>query len=442
MRARLIRWLEAVRESLWAVPVTMVTGAVLLSWAMLTLDSHISPSTAASAWWIWSGSADGAREVLSTIAGSMITVASVVFSITIVALTLASSQFGPRLLGNFVRDRINQSVLGTFVATFVYCLLVLRTVYGGDHGGSIPNVAVSAGVALAIASLGVLIFFIHHIAHSIQADTLVARVASSLQQAIREAFPGDAEPETRDEEPPRLPEGDSDRVAAGEAGYVQLIDFETLVSRASEEDCVVRLLVRAGHFVVAGAPLMQVWPAGRLDDEAVERLRKTCNLGNRRTPVQDLEFSVHELVEIAVRALSPGINDPFTAVVCIDWLAAALAEAGGRRDLPIARRDEAGAVRVIASETQFEGLVRAAFDQIRQASRGNAAVSIRMLEGLRQIASRAKRPQDREALRRQANLVHESMDALPWASDRADVEDRYRAVVDALGAERGRVVVR
>jgi uncharacterized membrane protein len=187
---------------------------------------------------------------------------------------------------------------------------------------------------------------------------------------------------------------------------------------------------------------MQVWPAGRLDDEALERLRRTCNLGNRRTPVQDLEFSVHELVEIAVRALSPGINDPFTAIVCIDWLSAALAEASGRRDLPISRRDGAGTVRVIAAETQFEGLARAAFDQIRQASRGNAAVSIRILEGLRQIATRARRPQDREALRRQADLMHESMDALPWASDRADAEDRYRAVVEALGAERGRVVVR
>lgn len=177
--ARLANLWESLRTSYWFVPTLMTAGGVALSFASVHLDERVNYKWVRTVGWIWAGGAEGARQVLSTIAGSMITVAGVAFSITIVALTLASNQFGPRLLRNFVRDAGNQIVLGTFIATFVYCLLVLRTVRGEDDTEFVPYVSVTLGVAFALTSLGVLIYFIHHVAISIQAENLIASVARS-----------------------------------------------------------------------------------------------------------------------------------------------------------------------------------------------------------------------------------------------------------------------
>ncbi len=198
--ARLAQLWESLRTSYWFVPTVMTAGAVGLSFASVHLDQVVKAEWVRAVGWIWAGSPEGARQVLSTIAGSMITVAGVAFSITIVALTLASTQFGPRLLRNFVRDLGNQVVLGTFVSTFVYCLLVLRTVRGGDVAEFVPYLSVTLGVAFALASLGVLIYFIHHVSGAIQAEHLIASVADELEDAIERMFPESwASPE------PRLP---------------------------------------------------------------------------------------------------------------------------------------------------------------------------------------------------------------------------------------------
>ena len=175
---------ETIRTTYWAVPSVMALTALALSVGMIQLDRTLTPKLLGTLSWVYTGGPEGARAVLSTIAGSMITVAGVTFSITIVALTLASQQFGPRLLRSFLRDLGNQIVLGTFVSTFVYCLLVLRTVRGNDDAQFVPHLAVTLGVVLAMLSLGVLIFFIHHVSTSIQASQIIASVAADLEASI------------------------------------------------------------------------------------------------------------------------------------------------------------------------------------------------------------------------------------------------------------------
>ncbi len=405
--ARLAQLWDALRTSYWFVPSLMAAGAVALSFASVHLDERVSYKWVRAVGWLWAGGAEGARQVLSTIAGSMITVAGVTFSITIVALTLASSQFGPRLLRNFVRDLGNQVVLGTFIATFTYCLLVLRTVRGEDGAEFVPYISVTLGVAFALADLGVLIYFIHHVATAIQADSLIVAVAGELEQAIDEMFPqelGEPPPaEAREPLPP--PDRAGLAVAARRSGYVQVIDDGALMALAGTADLVLELRRGPGAFVVEGGELARLWPAGRAAGDAAERVRAAVLLGARRTPSQDPEYAVHQLVEIAVRALSPGINDPFTTMTCLDWLGAALSRVAGRRIPARHRYDEAGRLRVIAPGTDFSAMADAAFNQIRQYGRGSVSVLLRLLDTLAAVGEHVHRPGDRECLRRHARQV-------------------------------------
>ena len=268
--------------------------------------------------WVYARGPEGARAILETIAGSMITVAGVVFSITIVALQLASSQFGPRLLYNFRRDTINQVVPGTFIATFVYCLLVLPTIQGKDGSSLVPHLSVAFGIALALVSLGVLIHFIHHIAGSIQAENVVAAVGRELEGAINGLFPEKGprcpeEPERSWPEQTAMPlfNCGASPVKATASDYVQTIDTDRLISLATKYDLVLRLLYRPGQFVVQGSALALVQPEECMDDKLAERINAAYTVGVQRTLVQDVEFPVNQLVEIALRALSPGVNDPF-----------------------------------------------------------------------------------------------------------------------------------
>ena len=262
---------EYVRSTYWAVPSLMAVIAIALSVAMIHIDEVLTPKFVGTLSWVYTGGPQGARAVLSTIAGSMITVAGVTFSITIVALTLASQQFGPRLLRSFLRDLGNQIVLGTFVSTFIYCLLVLRTVRGNDDAQFVPHLAVTLGVLLAMLSLGVLIFFIHHVSTSIQASQIIANVAEDLEEAVVRLFPqalGHARP-SRTASPTALPD-DFDRdalsVPATTSGYVQAIDGGALLKLATERDVVLRVEAEPGRFVRKGTALVMVWPNAHMDD--------------------------------------------------------------------------------------------------------------------------------------------------------------------------------
>lgn len=433
MRGRLLALWEQLRTSFWFVPTLMVLGASGLALTTVAIDESERFAFVSEVGWVYTGGPEGARALLSTVAGSVITVAGVTFSITIAALTLASSQFGPRLLRSFVRDTGNQVVLGTFIATFTYCLLVLRTVRGVEDIRFVPHISVSVGVALAMASLGVLIYFIHHVAISIQVEQVIAAVSEELDEAIDRLFPERLGHGPPPETAPHQPDSTPALVVAHHGGYVQVIDTDALMHLACEHDLVLRLVKQPGDFVVVDDALACIWPEARADEEVAGRLNQAFVLGTQRTHIQDVLFAVNQLVEVAVRALSPGINDPFTAMVCIDRLGAALCRVAGRRLPALHRYDDGGRLRVIVEPVTFAAIVNAAVDQIRQYGRTSAAVTMRLLEMLTVVATHSDNPAHHEALLRQGAIIERgSRSGLPYPSDQQEVAERYQALVQAV----------
>ncbi|MFO7975141.1 MAG: DUF2254 domain-containing protein [Candidatus Hydrogenedentota bacterium] len=442
MKALLRKLWDAMGGSLWLVPATMLLVAIVVASVTIWLERAEHLSVPEGFRWVFGGGCQGARAILSTIAGSMITVAGVTFSIMMVVLTLASSQFGPRLLRNFMRDKINQTVLGMFGATFVYCLLVLRAIHGPDVTVFVPQISVTIAMLLAILSLGFLTYFVHHVSVTIQPAWVIASVCAECDQVIDALFPEEAEEIS--EEPGLSPEerealerfdAEGHPIKAKASGYVQSVDHKMLMSLAQEADVILRQLKRPGDYVIAGAPLLQIWPSAKVSEQVVTRAQRAFLLGKTRVPLDDPEFAINQLVEIAVRALSPGINDPFTAIACIDHLSARLATLARRKFARALRYDDDGALRVVADVYTFAGALDAACNQIRQYAASNVAVLLRMMEAISMVAELARRPSDRDALLHHAGMVHAAgCEAIPEARDRNDLEERYEAVRKILEA--------
>ncbi len=436
---------EALRTTLWLVPTGQVLLAALLFAVTYALDRSAYRGHLTMPGWVNNGSADAARQILTAIAAAVITVVGLVFSITIVALTLASTQFGPRMLRNFVRDRGTQVTLGTFVATFVYAVLALGSISHGSRGDFVPHLSVTVALALVLAALGVLIYFIHHIAKTIQLPQVIASIAGDLSAAVDtevaaadgaataiEAGPSVAELLTRLDE-------NGAEVLAVKSGYLQFVAYADLVDIAARSDGVVRLLYRPGHFVVEGLPLAQVWPA----DAAwavTRRLERAHVTGPHRTLAQDLTFAIDQLVEIAIRALSPAVNDTFTAMTCIDWLSDGLCKISSRWDPRVIHRDGLGHVRVIAAEVRYDRFVERAFDKIRQAGRSMPAVLIRQLDGLARVVQKTTVDAHRAVLLEQGEMIlRSSEESVPEPADRVAVRRRYDILIaaEAQAAARG-----
>ncbi len=444
MSTWLLNYWNHLRTSFWFVPAMLSMLGITLSLAMIRVDEQVPEMVITHASWLWARGPDGALSLLSTIAGSMITIAGVVFSITIVALTLASSQFGPRLLRNFMRDPGNQISLGTFIATFLYCLFVIRAVKGGEpEQVFVPFLSITVALFLAVASLGVLIYFIHHVAVSIQAPHVVAFVSNDLHDAITRLFPttiqdekGQASERHDGKDIPGEFEKNAIPVTASCGGYVQAIAVQELMDLAKSANVLIRVERRPGHFVVKGSPLALVWPEQNIDTKLAAKIHETFILGVQRTQEQDVLYALDQLVEIAVRALSPGINDPFTALGCIDRLGAALRQFGERVvHLPY-HYDEQDVLRVIACPVTFRGMTEAAFNQIRRYGRSDASVTMRLLETIAVVAQFATRKENRLALREQAIMIKRgSEEGLPEEMDRMAVDQRYRTVMAMLGNE-------
>jgi len=409
---------------------------MVLAFATVALDTLVTDWLTLKWGLNFTGGAEGASSLLGAIAGSMITIAGVVFSMTLVALSLASSQLGPRLLRNFMRDNTTQMVLGTFVATFLYCLLVLRTIRRAEEIVFVPHLSVTLGVLLAVVSVGVLIYFIHHVSVSIQANEIVARVGTELIEGIERLFPeniGRGAPRIPMEPPDAgfLDTFDREARPIGSAGdgYLQFVDGDALIALAMQEDVVIRLERRPGHYVVATRPLALVWPGNKVTDHLIDRINSAFALGNQRTSGQDVEFAVNQLVEIAIRALSPGVNDPFTAMVCVDHLGSALCRLA-ELDMPSPyRHDTQEKIRVITPVFTFPDVTDAAFNQIRQYGRSSTAVTIRLLETIAEVAGSVHRPEDRAALLRHAKMIARgARDGLLEDEDRQVVEEHFQSV--------------
>ncbi|RPI28996.1 MAG: DUF2254 domain-containing protein [Chloroflexota bacterium] len=440
MKVRFQAFWDSALSSYWFVPTLMAALAIGLSFLTIYIDRTYRVETIRELGYVWTGGPEGARALLSSVGSSMITVASLTFSVTIVALALASSQFGPRLLRNFMRDTGNQVVLGTFIATFIYCLLILRTVHSGEVE-FVPQLSVTVSLLLALASLGVLIYYIHHIALSIQAPNVIAEVAEELFATIDRIFPGEIglSPEEAGQpgDPPatgmpaQLDEPAEEVLARG-AGYLQAIDNDALLHVAARKDLILRIRHRPGEFISYRHTLVDAFPARRVEPDIVEEIRSAFIIGWNRTPTQDVGFAIDQLVEVAVRALSAAYNDPFTAINCIDWLGAALIRLAKKPFPSPYRYDNSHNLRIIAANPlNFPDLVDETFDQIRQYAESSVAVRLRLLEVIAVVARNTPHEENRQALLRQARMIRRgSAEELHEREDLAEVEERYRNLTD------------
>ena len=403
------------RASYWFVPSLMVVIAIVLGALMVWLDSGPAGGLLDAIGWYQKSKPEGAREVLSAIAGSMITVAGVVFSITIVAISFAANQYGPRILTNFMSDRGNQITLGTFIATFVYSIVVLRTIYSGDSQ-FVPQLAVMVAMILALCSIVVLIYFIHHVPESIHINTITSRVGRQLISSIGEQFPacfGDPPDHSGEElrgfkraaEAAFGSGGDATAVECGDNGYLQAIDDDHLLSVACKHDLVISLCLAPGHFVHKGRAIALAAPAERVGESARKAIRASWAVGPSRTPDQDLLFLIDELVEIAARALSTGVNDPYTAMTCADWLTAAVIELAGRQPPSPYRLDEQGELRVVAPSATFDVHLDRGFGRYRPYAAKDVNAAAHFVSRIALIARECRSSEQTQALSRQAEAL-------------------------------------
>lgn len=443
---RLLALWGRLRDSLWFVPSLIVLCAIALGVVMIEASTLIDDEVLARWPRVFGAGPEGSRSMLAAIASSMITVAGVTFSITMVAVTQASAQYSPRILRNFMRDRANQAVLGVFVGVFAYCLVVLRTIREGEHSVFVPSLAVLTGVLLALLGVAVLIFFVHHIASTLQASELIARITQETRGVLDRLYQEEGAAEGR----PAGPEVAPDRwhpVAAPATGYLQRADLRGLLDLADRHDLLIRLGRPTGEFVVQGHPVATFTRhpdggpgglgAGRNQDDLADALARQFVVGNYRTIDHDPSFGIRQLVDVALKALSPGVNDPTTAVNCIDYLGALLVgTAGRRRSLQHAGRNQpAKRVRVITCEPGFAELLEMSVDEIRQHARGNVGVLLRQLGVLEQVAAATPPGEQRRAVARQVELVRGAAETT--VSQRHDLERIEAAASRALTAAAG-----
>ena len=409
-----------VRESFWFLPAMLCALAVFLAEALIYLDRRIGEMSFGPVGFLINRVGEsGSRDLLGAVAGSMLAVASTTFSITIAVLALSSSTYGPRLVRNFMADRGNQLVLGVFVATFLYSLLVLRSIRNLEDGGDdyfVPHLAVNLAVLLAVVAIGVLVYFIHHISDSVQVWTLARQVRGDLLDTVDRLYP-----ETTDQQAPEVEDDEAharahrlarDRspVVSEQTGYVQGVDTGRLLALADEHDLVIELQVRPGHHTMEGATLAMASPGGRMTDQRQAEIRKAVRIGQARTPQEDVEFAVLLLEEMAVRALSPSTNDPYTAVNALDDLSAGLVRLAGRPVPSEHRYDEKGQLRLVAPQVGLFDLVDHVLTAIRLYAVEHPFVLHRTLDLIDQVGAASGRDAVRARLDTQVQQLVEAFE--------------------------------
>lgn len=375
---------EIGRGELWSRPALGGVGAFLLAFATIAVDRAGERGSLVLPHWLEFGSADDVRTVLTTVATTSLTVVTLLASLTLIALSFASATVGPRQIKAFLRDRVTQATVTVFVGTFVYCLVVL-VAYRGGARPFVPHVSALTSLVLALVSTALLVTYFHNLTRAVQPARVLVRIVAELDTAIREYGQGrsriDRTSTTIDAGElqcalAELPEPSVPYFAI-EAGYVQEVEHDRLMAVAHIEQSVIRFRVRPGHFVMVGEPVADVW---NLTPKVAKVLDRGIVIGPERTLTQDLEFAIDQLAEVAIRALSPAINDTFTALACINWMGEALRTFATRDAGTPVHRDAAAEVRVIDRPVRFRSLVTAAFAKVRQAGATSPAVLMRLLE--------------------------------------------------------------
>lgn len=442
MKMKLVKFWESLNVSFWFLPFIIIGIGIGLAFLFVRLDAHYDIAFPGFLGLFTRGEAEGARAVLSAIASSMMTIAGIIFSITIVTLVLASSQMGPRVLRNFIKSKLNQVVLGSYVASFIYCLLVLRVVTGTNGEAFVPTISLSFAMAQAIANILLLIFFINHVSTSIQADNVVGDLSQELDHKIGILFPEEIGKEEKEFNGKAISDIDKGKYPVTEvlpsrkSNYLESIEQERILEIAIRNDLFLKFYYRPGHYIIQGCNFMEVHSKLPLEEKTKESIYSCFNFARRRSPTQDAEFVISQIVEVAVRALSPALNDPFTVITCIDKLGAAVCNLIAK-EFPSPRRlDEQGNLRILAKEPTFEGMVDAAFNQIRQYGKANADILIRLMETFAAISEKAGTEEQKEVILKHAEMVHRAgKDNLDEVLDQADLGKRYQLVHKRLSRE-------
>lgn len=439
----MIRWYRhrryELRTSLWLIPSIIIAGFVLLAFAALAVDDHLLAEDRFPVL-LDPGAAGDVRNLMAAIAGASITVVALVASLTLVTLTVASTQFGPRLIRTFLATRAPKITIGLYVGTFVYSLIVLMAVHDGAGYEFVPRLAAAIAVIAAMADAVALVWYLHATAVSIQPATVVNRIAAQLDEALDELaamgeLVGDGDPAEIDALIARGDEAGT-VVTAATSGYLKRVEHDELVAAAAAAGATVQLTVRPGQFVLAGSPVAKVVAGPDGHGPSTAEVNAGLVIGAQRTVEQDLRFAVDQLVEIALRALSPAINDTFTGLTCINWLAGALLRLSEDPLPQRAHRDARGTVRVIDRYLSFADVTDSAFDKIRQAGSDNPAVLIRLLESVTLLAPQMRTEEQRWALRAQADMVWEgAVRDIQTGGDLADIRRRYEEALVALGQD-------
>lgn len=442
---------NGVRDSLWFLPGVLTLGAVLLAVITIQIDVADPLPNAPMGVWLFSGTASGARGVLTAIASGFITVTGVVFSITIVAIQLASTQFTPRILRNFTADRANQLVLGIFIATFTYALLVLRVVRGKEDGVTpediergaaaadgmeafVPHLSVTVAVVLAVVGIGFLIYFIDHAARSVQASVIIDRVTRDALHTLDRRLPEEVGEAGEEAVEDALPRAQGSVITSRRSGYVQGVDVERLLDLLHADSMTIRMEPTIGTYVLPGGPLATVWPAGTASREAIEEtVQGAFVLGPERTNHLDIELGIIELTDIAVKALSPGINDPTTAILCLDRLAEILLAAGRREPPSRVRRAAGSGGTLILPRVEFETLVDAALDEIRHYGVDNPRFAATFLDRMGDLGSLLPHHRRPPVARHAAALLRSARRVIADDSDLRRVEEAGQRALHALG---------
>jgi len=420
---------DRLKVSFWFAPVVMSLIAILLAWLMYYLDSLIPNEALAESRIILSGTPGELRSVLIGMATTILATAGVVFTLLTLPLSTVAAQYGSRLLRVFLGDRTTQLVLGTFVATFVYCLAAALTILPAEVEPDGPQLTVTFGLFLTLASFSSLILLVQHISTMLQAPNIAAAAGAELQDVVLSEIPDQII--GRDDckngsmiLPDSLLEENGYVVRVRQAGSIQYIDPHYLLTLAGEHNLVIRLLRKPGNIVWRDTQVALVWPADQVDEELDRQIRNAYRIGNGRTPTQDVAYAVNQLVEMAVRAMSPAINDPFTAMTCLDHIGEGLALFIRQGEKSSCYYDQNNQLRLILDPVTFTELLTGAFDMLRHASCDNASVLLHMLDVIDAIGQEVNSPKTRQELLRHVNLIQlESKTGALIDTDRERISD-------------------
>lgn len=438
IRVQIAERFKDLMSSYWFVPLLCSFASVALVVLAAWLDTLATSGHIPVLPMFEKGTPAGQRALLSTIAGSSISVAGTVFSISMVVLSFASSQLGPRLLPNFFKRFSTQLVLGGFIATFLAALLVLAQVTDGVGGPNPHSYGIGLSFTLAALSLALLVYFLHSVSSFIQAPLVIDDVAKDLVRVLTQQTveTGLASLNRGGEESAFLQEfeGECAHIESPKDGYIQAIDTNRACRLAANYGIRVKLPHRPGQFVSARDTIALIVPADSVNDKLTRKVRELIVVGPQRTNSKDVEYVVDQLVEIAIRALSPGVNDPNTAINCIDMLGGSLGIFSSREFPGNVCRDECGEPRLYMERFTDRGVIDAAFNQLRQHASGNVAVSIRLMEMIASLGERIRREALKEGLCDQLEKLYAACQRdVEGKLDLNDVVQRYQKAREVLG---------